>query len=109
MDGPGDALAAGADEEGRTDDPGSPAVDPELVPSPRRGLIGGRGGAEQQGETGDEKVVRLPDLGSGETGFVAQPRPPSRAETRPQILLTRLFLMRGQSESNQAAMACGSR
>ena len=61
VDGPGDALAAGADEEGRPDDPVAPAVDPELVPGPGRGLVGGRGGAEQQGETGDEKVVRFPD------------------------------------------------
>ena len=37
------------------------AVDPELVPGPGRGLVGGRGGAQQQGETGDEKVVRIPD------------------------------------------------
>ena len=62
MDGAGDAVAAGADEEDRADDPGSSAVDPELVPGPGCGLVGGRGGAQQQGETGDEKVVRFPDL-----------------------------------------------
>ena len=61
MDGPGDAIAAGADEEGRPDDPDSSAADPELVPGQGRGLGGGRGGAQQQGETGDEKVVRFPD------------------------------------------------
>jgi hypothetical protein len=46
--------------------------------------------AQQQGETGDEKVIRFPDRRGGETGSPAQPRPPSRAETRPQIVLRRL-------------------
>jgi hypothetical protein len=31
----------------------------------------------------------FPDRGGGETGSATQPRPPSRAETHPQILLTR--------------------
>ena len=69
--------------------PDPPAADPELVPGQGAGLGGGRGGAQQQGETGDEKVVRLPDRRGGETGSAAQPRPPSRAETHPQILLRR--------------------
>ena len=56
-----DAIAAGADEEGGPDAAEPSAADPELVPGQGRGLVGCGGGAEQQGETGDEKVVRFPD------------------------------------------------
>ena len=81
--------------------PDSPAADPELVPGPWRGLVGGRGGAQQQGETGDEKVVRFPDGESGETGSSTQSRPPSRAETHPQRLSASLALDRGQTLCEQ--------
>jgi hypothetical protein len=50
VDGPGDAVAAGADEEDRPEHPGSPTADPELVPSQGRGLGRGRGGLNKQGK-----------------------------------------------------------
>ena len=68
----GEAVTAGADEEGCPHDPGSSAVDPELVSGTRRGLGGCGGGAQQQGETGDEKIVWFPNTGSRETGSPAQ-------------------------------------
>ena len=63
----------------------SSAIDPELVPGPRPGFVSlRRRGAQQQGDTGDEKVVRISDGESRlETGSIAQPRPPPRAKTHP--------------------------
>src|SRR3954454_9931226 len=87
-----DAIAAGADEEGGADVAGSPALDPELVPGQGGGFLGSGGGPEQQGEVGDEKVVRVPDGEGGEIGSPAQPRKATGAETHPQILLRSPFL-----------------
>ena len=63
----------------------------ELVPGQGGGLLGCGGGAQQQGEVGDEKVVRFPDGQSGEIGSIAQPRTAPGAQTHPQILLRSLF------------------
>ena len=76
VDGSRDAVTAGADEEDRPEHSDAPAADPELVPGTRSGLGGRRGGAQQQGETGDEKVVRFSDGEGRETGSIAQSRPP---------------------------------
>src|SRR5207248_3497977 len=89
MDGARDAVATGTDEEGGADDSRASALDPQLVPGTRRGFRGGSGGAQQQGETGDEKVVRISDSRGGETGSPTQPGRSSRTQTHPQILLRR--------------------
>jgi len=89
VDEPRDAFAPGADEEDCPEHPHSSTTDLELVSGARSGLIGRRGRAQQQGETGDEKVVRFSNGESRETGSFTQPRRPSRAETLPQILLRR--------------------
>ena len=90
VDAASDAIAAGADEEGGQDDQEPSAADPELVPGQGRGLVGRGGGAQQQGEVDDEKVVRVPDGEIGEIGSIAQPRTAPGARTHPQILLRRL-------------------
>ena len=75
VDGPSVAFTARADEEDRAQHPDSSALDLELVPSARPSFGWGRGRAQQQGEIGNEKVVRISDGEGCETGSFTQSRP----------------------------------
>ena len=89
VDGPGDAFAAGTDEEDRSQHSQSSTVDSELVPGSRAGLGRGCRGSQQLSQTRNQKVIRFSDGGRRETGSIACPWPATRARTHPQILLSR--------------------
>src|SRR5450759_3332881 len=88
-----DAFAVGTHEESGPHVTQSSAADPELVPSAGRGFRRSRGGTEQQGEIGDEKIVRFPNPRSGKTCVTSQSGTSPRARIYPQILLRRLFFL----------------
>ena len=82
-----DALAARADEARGEDAAQPPRADPELVPGSRPDLSRCRGGAERQGESDHQKIVRLPWPQNGVCGPLSHARRASRAGVHPQILL----------------------
>lgn len=101
----GGSSSCRCDEEDRSDDSGSSAVDPEQVSC--AGCRFSRGGrrTQQQGETGDEKVVRFPDRGNRKTDFASPSWPSSRARSLPQNLLTRPISI---PRSSRAGMRSGT-
>src|SRR5437762_13042470 len=58
------------------------------------GKMENHGGFEQQDSSGDQKVLRLSDLRCYGHSLVSHARPTSRAGVHPQILLTRLKMIR---------------
>ena len=98
----GDALAAGADEEGREDAEAASAAGLELVPDREELFFGCGGGHEPQSQAGYEKSVRVQILQVLRTRFIsftwkstgAQPCPPiflrSPIESPRSIVLGRL-------------------
>src|SRR5438477_11343666 len=58
------------------------------------GKMENHGGFEQQNSSGDQEVLRLSDLRCYGHSLVSDARPTSRAGVHPQILLTRLKMIR---------------
>src|SRR5204863_1378601 len=80
-------------------------VDPELVPG-QGSFLGDRGGLQRQGETHDEKSVRLPHLPSDRSRAVSHTWRSSATKHNPQILLSNqkmeMFLIVGHMRPIEA-------
>ena len=83
----GDALAAGADEEGREDAEAASAAGLELVPDREELFFGCGGGHEPQSQAGYEKSVRVQILQVLRTRFISFTWKSTGAQPCPPILL----------------------
>ena len=83
----GDALAAGADEEGRVDAEAASAAGLELVPDREELFFGCGGGHEPQSQAGYEKSVRVQILQVLRTRFISFTWKSTGAQPCPPILL----------------------
>ncbi len=88
----GDALAAGADEEGREDAEAASAAGLELVPDREELFFGCGGGHEPQSQAGYEKSVRVQILQVLRTRFISFTWKSTGAQPCPPILLKSLIL-----------------
>src|SRR5690606_30880436 len=83
-----DALADRADEEGRSHATRTSGAPAELLSGTEGAFERRHRGPEQQGQSDDEKILRISDLQRDRTRVVSRTWQAARAAARPQIFLT---------------------
>src|SRR5215467_8880657 len=82
------ALPHRTHEEDRPLPPPAPRVDPQLLPGAKADFQWRSRGPEQQGQSHDEKILRIPHLPDARTGTLSLTWQAARARIHPRFLLT---------------------
>src|SRR5207248_2778921 len=84
----GDALPHRAHEENRPLIASASRTDPQLFPRSKTAFQRRRGGSEQQSQSHDEKILRVPHLPLPRTGALSLTWQVARARINPRFFLT---------------------